>query len=740
MNDRYHTLLNHDKWNRRLMNVYWSCNAIILVVELVLMLVHFSRLEPRFTVGEYFFNFVFLPSSLIFGITAFGEIAVRLLKNRHAAILPYVIAFVCVALCAVLRMVHYNVSGIYAIYAMPIFFSLVYSNRRVLLVTFLSSMIVLILFNFWYFGGSALLIRSDDLLLYDLADVLTNIAIMLAAYFVGTVILSRFGEIIDTLLEAERSAARAEAEAESRSMFLANMSHEIRTPMNGVIGFTELALDAPQLPAETKICLDNIKMSAEGLLGIIDGILDLSKIEAGKMELEHVPFRLGDVLRQCRIISASGAAEKALELRFRTTPVAGTLLGDPTRLQQAVLNLLSNAVKFTDKGTVELIVTAHEDNGWLEARFEVRDSGIGMTEEQLQRIFNPFVQADESTTRKYGGTGLGLSITRNIVELMGGRLQAESEPGFGSRFFFDLRFEIAQQSESAAVQTQVAAEQIGTALFQGNILICEDNDMNQQVISMHLSKFGLAPVIVNNGARGLEVFKEYADVGQPFDLVFMDIHMPVMDGLEAAKKLLESGCTAPIIALTANAMPQDRSEYIESGMSGCLIKPFVAAELYACLRQYLEPVGTRPLPDLEFTVDMRAASDTADAIDRIAGLESCAGSEQLYQKLREDFLEQGRMWNITLMDAIVAGETVSAHRAAHTLSGRAAILGALRLSQAAREMEYALSRDNGMAGADCNPQTEDAPELETLAANLGREMAAVLRELAMDRKVEAHSI
>jgi len=358
--------------------------------------------------------------------------------------------------------------------------------------------------------------------------------------------------------------------------------------MNSIIGFSELAQDG-DISQETGEYLKNIQKSAKWLLNIINDILDISKIESGKIELESIPFELSDIFMQCQSAITPKAMEKGLDYRCNSEFAGGKkLLGDPVRLQQALINLLSNAVKFTHAGEVKL--TVHVENMCADSiamNFEVSDSGIGMTGEQMERIFEPFVQADDSVTRRFGGTGLGLTITKNIIELMGGELAVESLAGAGSKFSFKLTFDFADDTACGEPDKSASAF-LKRPSLKGEVLICEDNGMNQRVICHHLAKVGLTTVVAQNGKEGADIVAERArSGGKPFDLIFMDIYMPVMDGLSAASEISAMGVKTPIVALTANVMPSDLSHYRECGMSDCIGKPFVAQELWRCLLKFI---------------------------------------------------------------------------------------------------------------------------------------------------------
>jgi signal transduction histidine kinase/CheY-like chemotaxis protein len=545
----------------------------------------------------------------------------------------------------------------------------------------------------------------------------TSLEILLSV----AVLLLMVGVLLVTSRAMRRAALTAKEHSDMKTAFLANMSHEIRTPMNGIIGFAELALENSGLAEQTRDYLVKIRNSARDLLGILNDILDVSKIEAGKVVLEKIPFDLHDLITACESTISVRAAEKGIGLYIYSEPVIEyLLLGDPTKLRQALLNLLSNAVKFTNVGTVKLMVAAEKTtSGKVLLRFEIKDSGIGMTTAQMANIFQPFEQADRSTTRKFGGTGLGLSISKNLVELMGGKLSVESAPGIGTKFSFALEF------ESSDVKTETRGKEFGPPgefrhpAFSGRILVCEDNTMNQELIRDHLGRLGLAVDIKENGRLGLEAVQSSMEQGRPYDLIFMDIHMPVMDGLEASSAIRRLGCSSPIIALTANVLTQETGVYYRYGIADHLGKPFTTQELWDCLSRYLPSPG-HPAGDR----NGGPSSDPRPAVDYQAGLATSGGNRELYEKLRREFYRHNRdFWGTFLVllgegpagtgpgTAGAAGvmddakgdaagsepagargddPIVTAHRMVHNLKSSAALIGAEGLREAAAAVEAAL--------------------------------------------------
>ena len=461
----------------------------------------------------------------------------------------------------------------------------------------------------------------------------------------------------------------AKAASIAKSAFLANMSHEIRTPMNSIIGFSELALGDAILP-NTREYLGKILESSTWLLQIINNILDISKIESGKMELERIPFNLHELVDTCQTAVIPKALEKGIMLHFDVEPSIGkTLLGDPTRLRQALLNMLFNAVKFTNVGTVKFTVLEKSSTpGASTIHFEIQDSGIGMTPEQIATIAEPFAQAESGITRKYGGTGLGLPITTNIISMMGGELAVESTPGVGSEFSFDLTFSKLDLPVHMP-DHQTAAGQMAKPVFAGEVLLCEDNKQNQQVLCEHLARVGLKTLVAENGKEGVERVQNRMRLGEaPFDLIFMDIQMPVMDGLEAAAKIMALGTGIPIVAMTANIMSHDRERYRQSGIQDCLGKPFTLQELWCCLLQYFTPVSWQAVNETR-----RAQGDAA-----------------LQYKLMKGFVRANQSKCSEIVKAIEVNDRKLARRLVHTLKGNAGLLGQTRLQEAAGDVERLL--------------------------------------------------
>ncbi len=387
----------------------------------------------------------------------------------------------------------------------------------------------------------------------------------------------------ETLIQAR---AAAEAAARSKADFLASMSHEIRTPLNGILGMTEILIESDLTPDQERLARI-VQSSGHGLLTIINDILDFSKIEAGKMEFEATPFDLPQVLESQIELLRPKAREKDIELSFDLSALKSTrFYGDAGRISQVILNLLSNAIKFTECGFVRLSVEAtsvEDDTDSQLLRWNVTDSGIGMSAETLGILFTPFTQADGSTARRYGGTGLGLSISKRLVDLMGGCIGVHSQQGRGSTFWFELKLKLCHECPQQ-ILSRVKDSKNERGIEGHRILIVEDNEVNQKLTMLQLEKFGLRYQIAGNGRIALDILQT-----EVFDLILMDCQMPEMDGFEATSKIrmLPFGNRIPIIAMTANALKQDQDRCLAVGMDDFIAKPIKKDKLEAKLRLWL---------------------------------------------------------------------------------------------------------------------------------------------------------
>ena len=546
---------------------------------------------------------------------------------------------------------------------------------------------------------------------------------------------------VERLRERARRLA-AESASAAKSAFLANMSHEIRTPMNAVMGMTLLALRADP-PPKVRDYLQKIQSSGRHLLGVINDILDISKLEAGKVALEQVVFDLEQMLDDVAAVISEKAASKGLKLVIEVAnDIPMQLMGDPLRLEQVLINLAGNAVKFTARGEIAISVSLQERRPRrVMLHFAVRDTGIGLSQQQRELLFQSFQQADNSITRKYGGSGLGLSISKRLVELMGGRIGLDSRPGIGSTFWFTaclglghanssqqgVKIELNGTQTPSTNHPAVQALSPAVELRGARVLLVEDNELNQEVATEFLNAIGLQVELAENGAIALHKIQH-----QPYDIVLMDMQMPVMDGLSATRAIrkLPGLQQLPILAMTANAMAIDRERCFEAGMNDHIAKPIDPEQLLAKLRHWIKP-SARPVADVatgHATARRQPAPDAddpcwkalaqVDGLDSRLGLRQAGGRKPLYLSLLTKFVTDQANAPDQLAQAIARSDWDLAERTAHTLKGVAAQVGALTLSDAAQRLEQAVR------------ERQPASELEPLSDSAVHQLVQLSQAIA----------
>ena len=405
--------------------------------------------------------------------------------------------------------------------------------------------------------------------------------------------------------EAKTIQAAAEAANRAKSDFLANMSHEIRTPLTAIIGFAQILRESGHLEQATAECLDavdTIERNAEYLMLLINDVLDLAKIEAEKVEVEHIPCHVTQLIAEVVDLLRHRARQKNLSFDVEYIGrIPETIVTDPTRLSQILVNLIGNAIKFTQRGGLRLIIRLVDASKPSDPmlQIDIVDTGIGMTQEQMAGLFQPFTQADASTTRKYGGTGLGLTISKRFAQMLGGDITVDAAPKVGSTFTLriptgplaEIRM-LEEPTTTTTVDAQSRSSNVAdTGPLNCRVLLVEDGPDNQRLIEIFLRKAGAIVTIVENGALGVQQALAARQTGKPFDVILMDIQMPVMDGLQATAWLRKKDYTGPIIALTAQVMDGDRDKCIKAGCDGYLSKPIERRKLIEAVRQACSPTA-----------------------------------------------------------------------------------------------------------------------------------------------------
>ena len=510
-------------------------------------------------------------------------------------------------------------------------------------------------------------------------------------------------ELLVTLTELSAAKEAAEAGARAKSDFLATMSHEIRTPMNAIIGMTSLMRRSPHDSVQSHR-LEIVEQAATYLLGILNNILDMSKIDAGKLGIEAIAFTMREMVEGAVSVVRHNADRKGLTIKSEIAPdVPKQLQGDSLRLTQCLVNYLSNAVKFTEHGGATLCVSLVKDLGRkVTLRFEVRDTGVGISQEAKDKLFKDFEQADGSISRKFGGTGLGLAITRRLVTLMGGEVGVDILPEQGSCFWFTAQLQkMAEQPRAQVAESEINGDQLENLLMQNHagarILLVEDNPTNQAVILGMLEEVGMRATVAENGQEALDMLGR-----EPFDLVLMDMQMPVMDGLQATRALRQQPQwqDLPVVAMTANAFADDKQNCFDVGMNDFVSKPVLPETLYGTLLKWLtkgassaetapQAAPAAPISEEDLAQRLRRCLGVVDEMDVDLGLKQTRRPER-YLRILLDYESSNDQSITRFREACDRGDVAEARRIAHTLKGASAMLGITGVQHVAAQLETAV--------------------------------------------------
>lgn len=691
------TAPEYEKWRRRLfiMNCVIATGVFLLEIGVNIILFVQGKVNPD--IVYHLMRYLVVPSGLVFLAVLFDGIMMRCFPNKDW-LLNYIMVLTVVFMCTVVAVTHYVFPITMTAFVIPVLMSVVFGNNRMTAATAASCSVCVILTGIWRNIDG-----TDTDRYYVVQEVVISLGIIFMSLIVAGIVNSLITEqnhrLLDALRKEKRSQQDAEAANMAKSSFLANMSHEIRTPINAILGMNEMILREEKDPA-IRGYAGNIQASGNSLLSIVSDVLDISKIESGKLEIIPVDYEVNSLISDCCNMAAGRAKAKELELLVECADnVPMKLCGDETHIRQIIMNLLTNAVKYTEKGTVKLIVSGRFTDGGFVLKVDVSDTGIGIAEENLPQLFTQFQRFDLQRNRNIEGTGLGLSIVKRLCDLMSGTITARSVLGSGSTFTVELPQKVVDSTPCGGVNLNYSAgaEHEYHHSFEApeaKILAVDDLPVNLLVIANLLKE---TRIKIDTAGSGRECLDKCSQ--QKYDLILMDHMMPEMDGVQTFEKLHGDkslpNFETPVIMLTANALAGMREQYMDVGFADYVSKPVRGAKLEEAIRrnlpEYLIKPASPEIPAEAVSTEPSGFADICSAVPELnvnAALQYCCGSAELLNDLLHDFTENDHFSDLKAAFEEKRWEDYRRH--AHSLKSTSLMIGLTGLSERARASELAL--------------------------------------------------
>lgn len=691
------TAPEYEKWRRRLFIMNCVIAAGVFLLEIGVNIILFVQGKVNPDIVYHLMRYLVVPSGLVFLAVLFDGIMMRCFPNKDW-LLNYIMVLTVVFMCTVVAVTHYVFPITMTAFVIPVLMSVVFGNNRMTAATAASCSVCVILTGIWRNIDG-----TDTDRYYVVQEVVISLGIIFMSLIVAEIVNSLITEqnhrLLDALRKEKRSQQEAEAANMAKSSFLANMSHEIRTPINAILGMNEMILREEKDPA-IRGYAGNIQASGNSLLSIVSDVLDISKIESGKLEIIPVDYEVNSLISDCCNLAAGRAKAKELELLVECADnVPMKLCGDETHIRQIIMNLLTNAVKYTEKGTVKLIVSGRFTDGGFVLKVDVSDTGIGIAEENLPQLFTQFQRFDLQRNRNIEGTGLGLSIVKRLCDLMSGTITARSVLGSGSTFTVELPQKVVDSTPCGGVNLNYSAgaEHEYHHSFEApeaKILAVDDLPVNLLVIANLLKE---TRIKIDTAGSGRECLDKCSQ--QKYDLILMDHMMPEMDGVQTFEKLhgdkSSPNFETPVIMLTANALAGMREQYMDVGFADYVSKPVRGAKLEEAIRRNLPESLIKPaspeIPAEAVSTEPSGFADICSAVPELnvnAALQYCCGSAELLNDLLHDFTENDHFSDLKAAFEEKRWEDYRRH--AHSLKSTSLMIGLTGLSERARASELAL--------------------------------------------------